>query len=91
MFLADRTRSSDVPFETGNNENHFLYTKRRPQQGNAAKSLSIPVLSKKTSSREWRSDGRRRPTASCELRFTFGNIYKKPQKRVLRVRLEGNS
>ncbi len=65
MFSADRIRSSDILFETGKNENHFLYTNRCLQQGNAAKSLSVPALSIITSCREWRTGGT--PKTDCEL------------------------
>ncbi len=65
MFSADRIRSTDILFETGKNENHFLYTDRCPQQGNVAKSSSIPATCIKTSSREWRTGGT--PMIDCEL------------------------
>jgi hypothetical protein len=65
MFSADRIRSSFILFETGKDENHFLYSNRCLQQGNAAKSLSILAPCIKTSSREWRTGGT--PTSDCEL------------------------
>ena len=52
------------------------------QQENTAIPLSIPAPCIKGAVGSGGPEGRRRPTASCVLRFTLGNLYKILQDQV---------